>query len=165
MPVRQQSRIKSIPQSIKESVWETLGSDPLTIYLVPWSCCFFSSAEQKKRIFIIRVKFKLKAYNKKPIHRSPGGDPYNRGPDKLFWSVKQRHHSTWLNDSTRQRSNWGETEENISAESPCPFLIHITGTSGTVAVLSAFRRGSSTKAGFSVSGSWSRYICRTLFRG
>ena len=33
MPVRQQSRIKSIPQSIKESVWETLGSDPLTIFL------------------------------------------------------------------------------------------------------------------------------------
>lgn len=29
-----------------------------------------------------------------------------------------------------------ETEENISAESPFPFLIHITGTSGTVAVLS-----------------------------
>lgn len=28
-----------------------------------------------------------------------------------------------------------ETEENISAESPFPFLIHITGTSGTVAVL------------------------------
>ena len=33
MPVRQQSRIKSIPQSIKESVRETLGSDPLTIFL------------------------------------------------------------------------------------------------------------------------------------
>ena len=49
--------------------------------------------------------------------------------------------------------NWGETEGNISAESPCPFLIHITGTSGTVAVLSAFRRESSTKAGFSASGS------------
>ena len=46
----------------------------------------------------------------------------------------------------------GETEENISAESPFPFLIHITGTSGTVAVLSAFKRGSSTKAGFSASG-------------
>jgi len=44
-------------------------------------------------------------------------------------------------------------KKNISAESPCPFLIHITGTSGTVAVLSAFRRGSSTKAGFSASGS------------
>ena len=28
-----------------------------------------------------------------------------------------------------------ETEENISAESPFPFLIHITGTLGTVAVL------------------------------
>lgn len=28
-----------------------------------------------------------------------------------------------------------ETEENISAESPFPFLIHITGTSGAVAVL------------------------------
>ena len=29
----------------------------------------------------------------------------------------------------------GATEENISAESPFPFLIHITGTSGAVAVL------------------------------
>lgn len=28
-----------------------------------------------------------------------------------------------------------ETEENISAESPFPFLIYITGTSDTVAVL------------------------------